>query len=142
MPHAHYGAMESHGSPVVFGLTIGLVALLYLRGWCRLRTTTSSVTAWRAFSFLSGLSFVWLAVASPLAALDHQLLTVHMIQHLLLMTVAPPLIWMGAPIMALSQGLPQKVVVVGIRPVLAWPAVQRFGRALTQPAFCWLAAAV
>ena len=40
---------------------------------------------------------MWAAVGSPLAALDHHLLTAHMAQHLLLMTVAAPLILLGAP---------------------------------------------
>ena len=33
-----------------------------------------------------GLFLIWVAVASPVAALDMQLLTAHMVQHLLLMT--------------------------------------------------------
>ena len=37
---------------------------------------------------MSGLVFVWLVVGSPLATFDHQLLTIHMLKHLLLMTVA------------------------------------------------------
>src|SRR5215470_3646890 len=108
MRHAHYGAMESHVASALVGLTIALMAFAYLRGWYRLRPTSLRVTAWHAFSFILGLVLVWIAVASPIAALDHQLLTVHMIQHLLLMTVAPALIWLGAPIVTLSRGLPQK----------------------------------
>ena len=47
-------------------------------------------------------------MGSPLAAMDHQLLTAHMAQHLLLMTVAAPLILLGAPAIALLHGLPQR----------------------------------
>ena len=140
MQHAHYGAMESHGSPVLITLAIALIALLYLRGWYRVRPSSLRASAWQGFSFLLGIFLVWVAVASPIAALDHQLLTIHMIQHLLLMTVAPALIWLGAPIAPLSQGLPQEFVRRAIRPAFSWPAVQRFGTALTQPALCWLAA--
>ena len=57
-------------------------------------------------AFLSGLFSVWLAVASPLGALDEQWLSVHRVQHLLLMTVAPPLILLGAPPLLLLNGLP------------------------------------
>jgi putative membrane protein len=39
---------------------------------------------------------VWLTAASPLAHLDHHLLTAHMVKHLLIMTVAAPLILFGA----------------------------------------------
>ena len=80
-----------------------LLALVYVRGWIRIRRLDlDTIDGWRAGSFLLGLFFIWLAVASPLAALDHELLTVHMVQHLLLMTLAPPLIWLGAPVKPLS----------------------------------------
>ena len=52
----------------------------------------------RAASGLSGVFLVWVALGSPLADYDHHLLTVHMIQHLLLMTVAPPLLLLGVPL--------------------------------------------
>ena len=51
-----------------------------------------------AVSFPIGLFLICVAVASPMAALDHELLSVHMLDHLLLMTLAPPLIWFGAPV--------------------------------------------
>src|SRR5262249_57825239 len=74
-------------------------------GWLRLRSTGSNVVpAWRAGSVLAGLFLIWVAVSSPIASLDHELLTAHMIQHLLLMTLAPPLLWMGAPLLRLLFG--------------------------------------
>jgi putative membrane protein len=41
---------------------------------------------------VAGLATVWIVVASPVAHLDHHLLTAHMAQHLLLMVGAAPLI--------------------------------------------------
>ena len=77
-----------------------------------------AIEGWRVRSFLLGLFLIWLAVASPMAALDHELLTIHMVQHLLLMTLAPPLIWFGAPMKPLLHGLPQgfgnRVILVSI----------------------------
>jgi putative membrane protein len=46
---------------------------------------------------LAGLLAVWIAIGSPLAALDHQSLTIHMVKHFLLMTVGAPLILVGTP---------------------------------------------
>jgi cytochrome c oxidase assembly factor CtaG len=43
----------------------------------------------------AGVATVWIVVASPVAHLDHHLLTAHMVQHLLLMVVAAPLILLG-----------------------------------------------
>src|SRR5207245_9891530 len=94
----------------------------------------------RASSFFIGMFLIWVALASPLAGFDHQLLTAHMAEHLLLMTLAPPLMWLGAPIIVLRNGLPQQFIHAIIEPALRLPAVQRAGRSIGQPAFCWLAA--
>jgi putative membrane protein len=69
------------------------------------------------------------------------LLTVHMIQHLLLMTFAPPLILLSAPVMPLLHGLPLHFVQVVIGPLFRWPPLQRIGRVVSNPVFCWVAAA-
>ena len=118
-----------------------LVALVYVRGWVRVRRPDlDAIESWRAGSFLLGLFFIWLATASPIAALDHELLTIHMVQHLLLMTLAPPLIWFGAPMKPLLHGLPE-----GFGNVMSHffrsPPIQRLGSAIAHPAVCWLAAA-
>jgi cytochrome c oxidase assembly factor CtaG len=84
---------------------------------------------------------IWIALGSPLAAFDEELLTVHMLQHLLLMTIAPPLILIGAPLMPILHGLPQPFVQSVLSPLLRSAPVQRMGRVLSQPAVCWLAAA-
>ena len=142
MPHLHHGALESFESSVVLDLIFAAIALLYLRGWLRLCFTSPKLIAGRrAGSFFLGMFLVWAALASPLAGFDHQLLTAHMAEHLLLMTLAPPLIWLGAPIIALRNGLPQQLVRVIIDPLLRLPPVQQVGKSIGQPTFCWLAAA-
>ena len=119
-----------------------LAAFLYLRGWLHLRSpSVNIIPAWRAGGFLLGLFLIWVAVGSPLAAFDEELLTVHMVQHLLLITIAPPLILVGAPLMPFLHGLPRPFVQSFLGPLFRWPPVQRVGRVLSHPAFCWLAAA-
>jgi putative membrane protein len=138
MPILHHGGIDS--SAVWLSLSIALTASVYLRGWLHLRSlSTNVISASRAISFLLGLLLIWAAVASPIAALDHELLTVHMLQHLLLMTLAPPLIWLGAPVMTLLHGLPRRFTHMVIGPLLRWAPVRRVGTALAQPALCWLA---
>jgi putative membrane protein len=57
----------------------------------------------RAAALTGGIAVFLLVVASPLAHLDHHLLTAHMAQHLLLMLVAAPLILLGARPATLPQ---------------------------------------
>jgi putative membrane protein len=129
--------------PAVVTLALIVVALVYLRGWYQLRNALRDlVSVWQLAAFMSGVFSLWVAVASPLAALDHQLLTAHMVQHLLLMTVAAPLILLGAPAIVLLQSLPQRFRSSVLAPLLRWPAVHRVGRLITYPAFCWLASTV
>jgi putative membrane protein len=86
--------------------------------------TLRPFSGWWLAALMGGLVSLWAAVASPLAAMDHHLLTAHMAQHLLLMTVAAPLILLGVPAISL------------------WPGFKRLravGSTVTHPVFCWLA---
>ena len=59
----------------------------------------------RIAALAAGLAVIWIVVASPLAHLDHHLLTAHMVKHLLLMLVAAPLILFGARSLLLRDGV-------------------------------------
>jgi putative membrane protein len=119
-----------------------LVSFLYMRGWRGVRGAwVSAIPAWRAASFLFGMSLIWAALASPLVAYEHDLLTVHMIQHLLLMTFAPALILLGEPLLAFWHGLPRfgKFVLSALsrQPLVRWLAHK-----LSRPALCWSVSAL
>ena len=133
---------ESWTIPVPLTLLTILAAFLYLRGWLLLRSASvNAIPSWRAASFFLGLFLIWAALGSPFAAFDEELLTVHMVQHLLLMTIAPPLILLGAPLMPLLHGLPRRFVQGALGTMFRWPPLQRVGRIISQPTFCWLSAA-
>jgi putative membrane protein len=141
MPPSAHMALNSWTFPLSLTLVTVLAAFVYIRGWLQLRSASiNAIRPWHAASFLFGLLLIWVALDSPLAALDHQLLTVHMAKHLLLMTFAPPLVLLGAPIVALFRGLPHQFVQSALIPLLQWPSLKRIGHFLTQPTFCWLAA--
>src|ERR1700752_2923455 len=141
MPHLHHGALGSFGS-VFLTVTIVFTALVYLRGWLHLRSKiVNGISAWCVCSFLVGLFLIWAAVASPIAGLDHELLTVHMLQHLLLMTLAPPLIWLADPVRSVMYALPQRSVRTLIQ-VLQRPSLQILGTVFARPESCWIAASV
>jgi putative membrane protein len=135
-PHVHVASGSAW-----FPLALLLTEFLYLRGWLRLRSTSVKlIPAWRVISFSLGLFLIWMAVGSPLAALDEQMLTVHMIQHLLLMSFAAPLILLGLPVTPFLQGLPHQFAQAVVGPLFRWPPVQGLGRMLVRPTFSWLAA--
>jgi putative membrane protein len=141
MPPLAQNALQSWTFPVWLTLAMTLAGFAYLRGWIHLRTANAKVIpVWRAASFFFGLFLIWVALGSPLTSFDEELLTVHMIQHLLLMTIAPPLILLGAPVMPLLHGLPRQFVQTVLGSVFRLPAAQRAGKIILQPAVCWLAA--
>src|ERR1700757_4696568 len=95
---------------VPIGPTVALLIsfLIYLRGWIRLQfRVPDRFPAWRLLSFAAGLATIYFAIASPLDAFAGLLLQVHMVQHLLLMMLAPPLILAGAPCLPILSGLPR-----------------------------------
>jgi len=137
MAHAHYASVESSW----VSASLILVALIYLCGWLRLRRLNlDGVQAWRAGGFMLGLFLIWVAIASPLSALDHEMLTAHMLQHLLLMTFAAPLILLRAPVKTLIYGMPHRLVQVMGR-LFQSAGVHHVLRAMAHPVICWLGAA-
>jgi cytochrome c oxidase assembly factor CtaG len=126
--------------PVPLTLTLIGALLVQARGWVRLRRAgLDPPPAWQLATFGGGLLFLWIAVGSPLAVLDHQLLTAHMVQHLVLMTVAAPLLLASAPVHTLMSGLPQRLVRTVLRPQLSSAPGMALGRFLAHPVVCWLA---
>ena len=127
-----------------FPITLSLlvVAFVYVRGWIRLRRNlTDLVPASRLVYFLAGLIVLWVASASRLSTLDHELLTGHMLQHLLLMTVAAPLILMGAPVITLLHGVSRRFA-RGALAATHFMGIRQLSRAAAHPVICWLAGTV
>jgi cytochrome c oxidase assembly factor CtaG len=88
--------------PAVFFLAL---LLLYLRGWRIVsRQTSSRVPPWRLEAFLAGAAAAWFGWAPPLERLTRVLLTAHMVQHLLLVLVASPLLLLGSPLLVIREG--------------------------------------
>src|SRR5262245_1338419 len=86
-----------------------LLAARYTRGWSVLRRQMPErFPGWGLAFFLCRLAPVHLAIASPIDAFASLLLQVHMLQHLFLMMVAPPLLLLGAPVIPLLRGLPPR----------------------------------
>jgi cytochrome c oxidase assembly factor CtaG len=122
--------------PVVLA-TVLAAAVLYVRGFVPLaRRMPGRFGATRLVAFMAGLAVLLIAAGPPLDELSHSLLQAHMIQHLMLMLLAPPLLWLGAPVAPMLLGLPRPLRRRVAR-VLGTPAVRRLARVLAHPALGW-----
>jgi putative membrane protein len=131
--------LRSWSAPVALDASLCLAALFYARGWNRFRIASHrQFPVWRLAAFFAGIVTVWIAICSPLEAFDDVSLTVHMVQHLLLAAVAPPLLLLGAPELPLLRGLPRLLARRVVSPFLRLPLTRRFAHLLSNPAICWL----
>lgn len=117
---------------------LGLIVagIVYFMGWRSLHVQVPwRFPVERLASFLAGLGVILVALASPLDAFAGWLLVVHMVQHLLLTMVAPPLLLLGWPMLPLLSGLPRGFTRDGLAPFLTSPTLQRIGRFFIHPLF-------
>ena len=128
-PHDLWGAWNL--SPVlVAGIVAGAVA--YRRGRAGRRHRSEP---WRSWAFGGALAAVVVALVSPLDALAGALASAHMVQHVLLLLVAAPLLALSAPSTAMLRGGPAALRQVGGR----WRrAARRPLAALRNPPVVWL----
>ena len=116
-----------------------VTAILYWRGWDVLRRRDPGRwSAGRIVAFCSGLGVLFLAIASPIESFTALLLQVHMLQHVLLMMVAPPLLWLGAPLFPMLLGLPRSIRTVWVAPFFRSRHLRRMFGWLTEPLQAWL----
>ena len=126
--------------PIWLTLSILIAAAIYVRGWMAIRKTRrAQFTDLRLMSFLGGLALLWTATASPLDGFADALLTVHMVEHLLLMSAIPMLLLYGLPVVPLLRGLPAPLRLWIAGPLLRMKPLRRFAHWLVTPAIAWLA---
>jgi putative membrane protein len=125
--------------PIWLTLSIILTAAVYLRGWLAIRKTRpAQFTDLRLASFFSGLGVLWLAIGSPMDGFADALLSAHMVEHLLLMSVVPPLVLYGLPVVPLLRGLPKPFTRWIVGPLIRISALRSFGHWLVTPVVAWL----
>jgi putative copper resistance protein D len=127
LPPLAFGQLvgQAHARPGVL-VAVGLVAVAYL-------IAARRVPGWkvgRTVAFLGGLAVVVVATCSGIEPYGHVLEWVHMIEHLLLIMVAPPLLAIGSPLQLTAEALPPRAA-AGWRALLERPVVSW----LTSPAF-------
>lgn len=136
-------------------LTLVLAGVLYTRGWVLLRRRTKPqkrkrrsgqphplTAVWRLISYLSGLAVLGISLMSPIDVLGGQLFFMHMIQHLLMIMIAPVLLLSANPMAVTLWGLPRPVrqpVGKGLSFVLNSDSQYRsWIKAATAPGIVWL----
>ncbi|MFZ1879709.1 MAG: cytochrome c oxidase assembly protein [Gaiellaceae bacterium] len=102
---------------------IAVAAVLYLLGGRLSATASDAGKRWRGVAFYAGLATLAFAVGSPIDAYAGELFWVHMVQHVLLMMVAPPLLLIGRPWPRIVRPLPLGVRRPLARGALAGPAL-------------------
>ncbi len=82
------------------------------------RRGRSAPPVWRIVTFYLGLGALALALVGPLDAYNDNLFTMHMLQHIVLMQVAAPLLLLGQPLHLTLKALPAARSGALLRPLL------------------------
>ncbi len=135
-------------------LGVELAAVLYIAGGvvrpghrgprASRSPTTSSAGRWRSIAFWSGLAVILVALQSPIDILARQLFWVHMIQHLLLLAGAAPLLALASPWTRMWRPLPLAWRRNIARPLFRDPRLQPVRSAFNfvkRPTVVWFLAA-
>ena len=101
-------------------IVLATAGILFSVGWWRLRRRTQPKVGakhgraqlgapWRLVSYWTGLIIAALALLSPIDILGGQFFFMHMIQHLLLIMITPPLLLITNPMPFILWGLPPRL---------------------------------
>jgi len=86
-----------------------LLALVYVRGWLRIRNNPQAPGYAPLIAFLVGLGLVYVVMHTYVDYLSQHMLWIHRVQHLVLHHLGPFLMLLGAPWKVLPAGLPAGV---------------------------------
>jgi putative membrane protein len=131
---------------------LATAGILYSRGWWRLRTRTAGKrardgrgnrwqagAAWRPVAYVGGLLLLAIALMSPIDVLSAQLFAMHMVQHLFLVMIVPPLLLLANPLPFLLWGLPKSARLAGGRLFSRRSRFRQVLKQVTGPGHVWLA---
>lgn len=121
-------------------LVLGLFGVIQFIGWWRLRQRSRKrfANVKRLLSYASGLIVLGIALMSPIDVLGGQLFYMHMIQHLLVVMVAPPLLLLANPFPIFLWSLPRGAR----RSVAGWfrhdSQLRHLLQQMTRPGLTWM----
>lgn len=119
---------------------LAVLTWVYLRGWLVLQRRGAIIfDHGPLLYFLGGVATLFIALQSPLDVFAGFLMQVHMVQHLLLLLVAPILFWLSEPQLPLMAGLPAALRRNWVAPFASAPIVRSALRPLLHPVVTWTA---
>jgi putative membrane protein len=107
-----------------------------------MRRPRDAAARWRAAAFYAALAVTVVALEGPIDDSSSELMWVHMLQHVLLMGVAAPLIVLGAPWMSMWRPLPlgfRRSVAKTVARSPGFSPVRAAVRPLGRPLWAWIA---
>ncbi len=121
---------------------LGLLATIYTAGWFNVRRRRHGhsrlANYWRLSAYWIGMLALATSIMSPIDVLGGQLFFMHMIQHLVTMMIAAPLIWLGNPFPIGLWGLPRGPRLATANLFMADSWFRRTLVFLTKPGVIWL----
>ena len=118
---------------------LAVLIVLYTRGLLRSRGRSGDLFPWwRPTSFYVGWTALLLGAVSPIDGLSGDLFLMHMVQHMLMMMVGPPLILVGAPVVPVLRGLPRVLRDDLAIPLFQMKRVRKALSFLASPLTAWL----
>ena len=116
------------------GVVVAATAYLVAVRRVNLAHPRNQVPRWRVAAWLAGVGLIGVALLSALDTYADSLFSMHMVQHLLLAMVAPPLLALGAPITLALRVAPSTFRRAFMIPVLH----SRLARASSWPPLGWV----
>ncbi len=121
-------------------LVMGTTTALYLIGWSRLRQRNPQskvATRSRLAAYLGGVFLVLLSLLSPIDALGGQLFFMHMAQHMIVISFAAPLLWLGNPFPIMMWAVPKLLHRLVSATLASRSPVRKLLAMITAPVVSW-----
>lgn len=99
------GAWSQWHFPSEATILCAVALLLYVIGLRRLTHSGTHISLWRTIAFVLGLISIVVTLASPIDVYAMSLFWIHMIEHLLLIMVAPTFLVLGKPLTVIGAAL-------------------------------------
>lgn len=130
--------LETWGCEWIIVIPCIVGAMVYTRGWIRLRQRGVTRFTWSKLAlFLGAMACIYVTLESPIDGLADYLLCEHMFQHLLLWFAAPLLIWTSDPFAPCVWGLPAWLRKPLLIHLLYAPWSRAFFRRISHPVAAW-----